>query len=238
MENRIYRFGSSDSRDEDCFMLVDAPISSIQKCRELADSYKPKDVNLVVVNEGRVVWAFKGTADEMNNSILYTYKLHPSNTDPCPVTVKVERNLDVKISRTVRGILSMCSRTKHRVQIKQALRAKDYSTKIEALKLIQFSELVKENTVETKVHEIFHKGTPTVEIYKFLGFQLIQTLMLPLGDEVYTKQDCIINFPSFTDIIYSREDEEAPEKLQKCLNIFIKYLEKHYKGKTDDVSTN
>lgn len=32
--------------------------------------------NLVVVNDGILVDCFKGTVDELNNAILYTYGLH------------------------------------------------------------------------------------------------------------------------------------------------------------------
>lgn len=248
----MFRFGSEDSRDEDYFVVLESPVYDVQECRSITDKYKPFDVNLVCIENGIVTWAFKGTADEMNNSILDTFYLHKSNTEDCPVMYRVNRDIDVKVSRTVRGLLSMFSRTEHRVAIKQALRSESFNDKIAALKLINLPSLEVKNTktitkptlllsshwdvsyeTTTKIGDIFNKSTPTSEVYKFIGFQLVQTMMLVLGNEVYTKKGSTELFPSLYNVIYCIEDKKASIKLQKYLDIFIKYLEKNYTNTFD-----
>lgn len=212
------RHGSQDSLDTDVYLVLEEPILVLQRCKEVCESFPDINANLVVIEHGEVVWCYKGTVDEVNNSIYYTYSLHTENVEPCPIFKAVNRNIELKVERTIRGILSYMSRTSLRTEIKTALKSKDLGVKIKALKLIDLPSI-----------ESFGKKGTNIEVYKFLCFQLVQVCMLYLGNEVYTKQDVRNLFPSLASIIDREEDSEAPVKLQTLLNAFISKVEKDYK---------
>lgn len=211
--------GSEDSVDKDVYIVIGAPIASLQECKEVCESFPDYNANLVVIRLGKVVWCYKGTIDEVNNSIYNTYSLHKENTKPCPIVSPVFRDVNLKVDRTIRGILSYMSRTHLRTEIKTALKSNDLDVKIEALKLIDLLEI-----------KSFGKKGANIEVYKFLAFQLTQTLALMQNFEIFTKAEVRALIPSLTAIINREEDEQADVKLQTLLNLFI--IELNKKGKT------
>lgn len=140
--------------------------------------------NLIVIKDKKVTEVYKGTIDEVHNSILATYKLHQQNV-PIPVTEKVQRDICLKWVRVIRGILSHCSRTQYRAIVKEALRAENVYDKLKAILEIDF----------TKIDD-FGKEEAS-EVYKFLCFQIAQYLGLLQNVEIYTKSqaaDFLSNF--------------------------------------------
>ena len=79
-------FGSGDSLDCDFMVFVDS-IPAIEDSKRLCAEYEKQlgehlessqemNANLAVVRDGVIVDCFKGTPDEVNNSILTTYLKH------------------------------------------------------------------------------------------------------------------------------------------------------------------
>jgi hypothetical protein len=130
--------------------------------------------NLICVQDGVVSAVFKGTVDEVNNSLFSTYGLHKQDF-PNPIVGLVERDICLKWVRVVRGILSHCSRTEYRENVKMALRADNIIDKVAILSSLDFTRI-----------KTFNKESPT-EVYKFLCFQAAQYLGLLSNVEIYTK---------------------------------------------------
>ena len=169
-------FGSRDSLDTDILVIVDEPLSSIQQCRELSYSYLPLDANLATVRNGKLTWVFKGTLDEVNNSVLDTY-YNLDQFTTCPITKRMFRDRQTKLDRCIRGILSMCSRTQYRTSVKNALKSEDINYKFDILEAVDFVQI-----------KDFPKKGDNKDVYKFIAFQLAQIIGLYRGKEVYTKQ--------------------------------------------------
>lgn len=215
----IIRHGSEDSLDIDVYIVIPEPILVLQECKELCESYPDYNANLICIDNGEVYWCYKGTIDECNNSILATYKLHPVNVEPCPITHKVERDIEEKIKRTLRGLLSYVSRTELRVQVKEALRSNDVSLKINALKQVRFADIPD-----------FGKKGINADVYKFFAFQLIQTTALLIGNEVFTKISAANYTPSLYKFLYRQvSDPKDTHFFQLFYDFFLRLLEAHYK---------
>lgn len=213
-------FGSFDSEDTDILVVVDEPIESIQQCRELCDTYLPLDANLATVNNGELTWVFKGTIDEVNNSVLETY-YDLNQLYSCPVNTRKFRDKQLKVKRCVRGLLSMCSRTQHREQIKLALKYGSLHEQLKILELISFKDIV-ENSKDRE--NSFPKKKSNKEVFKFIAFQLAQTIMLLIKDiEIFTKQEACEYFEDLRYFIY-REDTDKVQILDKYKNILIGVL--------------
>lgn len=216
----IIRHGSQDSLDIDVYVVIPEPILSLQECKELCESYPDYNANLICIDGGEVYWCYKGTTDECNNSIVATYDLHTMNTEPCPVTNKVVRNIDWKIKRTLRGLLSYMSRTELRVQVKEALRSEDINLKLNVLKQIKFEDIAD-----------FGKKGINKDVYKFIAFQLIQTIALIRGDEVFTKIRAANYTPSLYKFLYRKvDDPKETSALQLFYNFSLRYIEDYYKS--------
>lgn len=213
--NPFIVFGSSDSEDTDILVIVDEPITSIQQCREICNTYLPLDSNLATVENGELTWVFKGTVDEVNNSILDTYY----NLDQfysCPVKNRLIRDKELKVQRCVRGLLSMCSRTKYRENVKQALKSEDMVYKFDVLCSINFNE----------INEFPKKGN-IKDVYKFIGFQLAQTISLLRGFQKYTKESvCEIHGTTKLKPFIYKEDNVNPT----VINEHIRKLRKLYEN--------
>lgn len=172
----FYFHGSEDSLDVDVYFVVDQ-LGTFNEAKKLCDELSHKHAvngNLIVIKDGKVVDVYKGTVDEVNNSILATYSLHDQRF-PMPITKKAERDICLKWLRVIRGILSHCSRTQYRTLVKSALRAEDITDKLKALLEIDFSQI-----------DDFGKERPE-EVHKFICFQVAQYLGLLENVEVYTK---------------------------------------------------
>lgn len=180
---KYYVFGSKSSQDLDILVLVDQ-LGTIAENKEKVvqlqkDLFhilpKPVNVNLGILQEGTLVKVFKGTLDEVNNSVIDTYGLHDQK-HPLEVTVRQKRDITEKVLRSVRICLSNLSRTQYRVEVKQGLRG-DVLNRVNVLQNINLT---------TVTH---HDKYSIFDLYKTLSFQMGQALSLMEGVEVYTKED-------------------------------------------------
>lgn len=99
--------GSKDSIDRDVIYLFDK-LPSTRECYEFCNSNKDENRNIIVVKNGMVFNCFKGTPDAINNQILDTYSNHKQKYDN-PIKFRVERNIPLKVVRSVRQILGNCT---------------------------------------------------------------------------------------------------------------------------------
>lgn len=208
----IIHHGSEDSLDKDVYVVLPHPIFNIQECKVLCESYIAYNANLICIDDGQVSWCYKGTVDECNNSILATYKLHPDNTEPCPILAPVARDRRLKLDRTIRGLLTYFSRTEHRVAIKAALKSSSLSEKLDALRLIDLRNIPD-----------FGKKGENKDVYKFIAFQLIQTCsLIESGDEIFTKQMASKQSPELHKYLYREiSDPLDTSDLNDALDLFI-----------------
>lgn len=192
-------FGSKSSIDYDIMMFVES-IPDLQTCKinciELEKEFHLKDkkpnINLAVAENGIILDVYKGTVDECNNSIFHTYEFHPQ-TYPKLVTRLIERDVNLKIARALRIMLSFLSRTDFRVQVKIALKS-NTQIKIETLKLIKFNSI-----------KDFNKNNDLIDVKKQIAFQIAQTLLLMKNIEVYSKEECCLHFPELAYILNRQE---------------------------------
>lgn len=203
MDIEHYIHGSADSLDVDVFFVIDnlhALNSNEQKklCYDLSAAHgSMSNGNLITIVDGYVTNVYKGTVDEVNNSLLATYFLHDQKF-PMPIKGPVKRDKALKALRTLRGVLSHCSRTQFREVIKKALHSTDLRSRISAMCQIRFAEI-----------SDFTK-TPAQEVYKFMAFQLAQALAL-INDnqEIFTKKQAAhwleLYDSVLVDMIYRRE---------------------------------
>lgn len=215
----IIRHGSEDSLDVDVYVVIENPIDSIQECKELCESYIGFNANLITITDGQVSWCYKGTIDECNNSILATYNLHAENTAPCPITKRMERDVELKVQRTVRGLLSYLSRTHLREEVKAALKSSDMNFKREVLEKVTIWEIPN-----------FGKKGENKDVYKFFAFQLVQTCaLMDVGVEIFTKAHASDFYPTATPYLYRKiEKPEDAHLLQSYFDFFTILLEERY----------
>lgn len=143
---RFQIFGSENSLDYDVMVFVDEIPEIIDQSHTLCKMYdaelskiltdKPLNCNLAIVEDGFIVRVFKGTPDEVNNALFYTYDFH-TQYHPLVVKEPIVREYDMKILRAYRNILSFFSRSHLRTVIKPALRG-DLRDKIPVMKMIDF----------------------------------------------------------------------------------------------------
>lgn len=223
---KFYLFGSEDSTDYDVLVQVDNIPQDIDKAHNICKYYndmlskvltdKVLNCNLGVFKDGHLVNVFKGTVDELNNVIFYTYDNH-KQFYPNPISTLVERDIDEKILRVARFIITFYSRTELRPEIKSALRG-DLKQKLDVLKKIDFSTMVSFPGKKEKIEDI----------YKVLSFQFGQVFSLIDGHESdsYTKNGIIKNYKDLSNLLkrgtVSTKDLEV---LNLYLKRFIKIVE-------------
>lgn len=194
-------FGSEDSRDIDVMIFLDE-IPSIQNCKTLCAKYehelaieprtKAVDVNLCKVVDGVVVQCHKGSIDEVNNMLYYTYDRHVQ-VHPAQVSRPVERNVHLKVARALRGILSHLSRTEFRSEVKAALISHDADRMMECLLKI----------IESDFDWDIVKNNSTCELFaKTLAFQAGQVVGLMGGIELYSKSSITAHYPQLSTLLY------------------------------------
>lgn len=225
-------FGSKSSADYDLAVEVEE-IPIITEAHDLCKKYnayfsdnlsqKKINSNLVVVNKGILVDCFKGTVDELNNAIFYTYEFHEQEFD-CFVKETLSRDVEVKISRCLRGFLSMYSRTDLRVEVKNALRG-NIREQLEVLKKIDFL-----NTVPIGKKESLE------DIYKMLAFQMGQTFGVMEGKELYTKESISSNYPFLADFIF-RKNTRNLNVLKDYSEVLIQKIYSEYEHILDKNET-
>jgi hypothetical protein len=201
-ETPFYIFGSEDSQDYDVLVSVDDIPKNIDGAHNICKYYNDKlsstllpgkelNCNLGIFEGDKLVKVFKGTVDELNNVIYYTYDNH-KQFYPNPIKSPVERDINEKILRVSRFIITFYSRTHLRPQIKAALRG-DLKLKLEVLKQIDFVDMI----------DFIDKKERVEDIYKVLAFQFGQIFSLVDGYESdsYTKNGIIKNYPDLINFL-------------------------------------
>lgn len=184
-----YIHGSEDSVDIDVIYVFEQ-LPDVATCKSFCDGKGNENGNIIVVNDGVVVAAFKGSVDEVNNALFYTYQLHEQDY-PLIIEHPVERDVILKDIKVIRKILSSFSRTQFRGEIKEALRG-NWETKLSVLKKIEYEKID---------FSIIPKIT-TKDLMKTLAFQVGQALALHQGVELYTKRSIAGHFSELKDYLY------------------------------------
>lgn len=217
-------FGSEDSQDVDIMVFVDE-MKSIKENHDLvkklnhdfSSMYDKKiNTNLAVLHNGMIISVFKGTLDECNNSLFYTYNNHQQKF-PNAIERLYDRSYKseyfyIKLKRISRFILSFFSREQElRHKVKPALKG-DLIERLNVLELIDFK---KYNTFD-------HKKESNVDIYKTLSFQFAQIFGLFGNKEIYSKSDAKLLFKPLSNMLDRKEMTENDYIiLQNSLKIFI-----------------
>lgn len=215
-------FGSQNSLDIDVVFFIEKIPDTISDAANLckqysellistSDKHKKINANLAVVQNGILQDVFKGTTDELNNALFYTYTLREQK-QVNQITKLLVRDINLKYLRCARMILSFLTKTTYRGIIKQALNT-DIQTKLEVLKNIDLNNI-----------SDFGKQVDVIEIKKTIAFQLGQTILLNRGIEVYTKDEVAANFNVLKPYLY-RDVQTNFTDLQNTINTFIITLE-------------
>lgn len=222
------RFGSANSQDIDIMVFVNSldedQNENHKVVKELNDFYEKKyylgkkiNCNLCIYNHisGTIVDVFKGTPDEVNNSLYHTYELHEQVWNNLIFNL-VPRIVDYKFIRVSRFILSFFSRVpKLRPQIKAALRG-TYQDRLDVLSTIKF--------IDYEHYDFSIKGEKNEDVWKVIAFQLgISIALEESGKEIYTKDDLVFQYPSLFTFI-NRMDSYSPDflLLDRFLSKFLK----------------
>lgn len=193
-------FGSENSLDYDVMVFIDSIPAIVDDGHTLCKFYNAElskiltdrelNTNLAVIKDGHIIDVFKGTVDEVNNSLYYTYDNHTQYHERV-ITAPINRDIDKKLLRVYRNIVSYFSRSELRSVVKPALRGNLYD-KIEVLKIIDF-DLMRDINKKDSMHNI----------YKIIAFQYGQIFSLIDGFESdsYTKNGIIRSYPDLSRMI-------------------------------------
>ena len=223
---KYYLFGSENSQDYDVLVECEDIPQNINEAHAICKAHnealsllltdKELNCNLITVKDNKIVDCFKGTCDELNNCLYYTYDLH-TQSYPNPILSPVERDINEKILRVARFIITFYSRTELRAKIKAALRG-NLLQKLDILKQIDFVTMT----------DFPDKKEKTEDIKKVIAFQFGQVFSLIEGCEKdsYTKNGIIKNYYSLANLL-NRGNVELEDLFD--LNIylwkFISYVE-------------
>ena len=214
MLNKFQLFGSKSSLDYDIMVFVEQ-IPNIEFSKKLCYYYdeqlsimlsdlnvptKKVNSNLAILENGTIKQVYKGISDECGNSLYLTYNNH-FQLYPNQITKLVERDVEIKMIRCARSILSFLSKSQYRTIVKKALK-NDFVEKISTLKEIDL------NTINI-----------STDYFKQIAFQLGQTLALMKGLEIYTKEDIIKIYPDLEQ--YLKRNIKSLNNLQLFKNKFI-----------------
>jgi hypothetical protein len=139
-------FGSENSLDLDVCFFVET-LSSINDNHRAVEqlieteafkTLKTINANLAIVKEGIIVACFKGIPDELNNALYKTYQLHKQKHEP-KIQRLVVRDLELRIDRCARSLVSYFTRTVLRQDAKAALKGR-LQDKLLFLELLEFSD--------------------------------------------------------------------------------------------------
>jgi hypothetical protein len=171
--------------------------------------YKKVNVNLAVLSNGIITEVHKGTADEVNNCLYLTYQFHPQYF-PNQIERLIERDVELKVIRCARIILSFISRTQYRDIVKKALQG-DFNDKLDTLMQIDFS----------KIDDLGTKGPSKEDVYKAIGFQFGQTIGLMDSVELYSKESVCEYYPELEPFVMRMEHLDLNVLNEYC-KIFIR----------------
>lgn len=214
-------FGSENSTDIDVMFFVEEIPANIPACRalcnDLAQQFQQKkgiseniNSNISVVENGRIVAIFKGIVDESNNALFHTYKLHYQDFEN-NISQVLPRNIDAKLIRTARVLLSFLTKTTERSLVKKALQS-NFGEKLAALKTLTLRNYETESALGNT------NSLP--DFQKTFAFQIGQTLALLEGREYYTKNEVGAHFPDLQPFL-NRNKGLSNEVLQEYLGIYI-----------------
>ena len=214
-------FGSASSLDLDCMVYL-PELPPLEEAKRISKEYNEKievlfgnqkkaNTNLAVLNDGVIKEVFKGTVDEVNNSIFLTYDLH-TQKHPLMVSRLLPRDKSLKLLRAARIILSFYSRTEHRPMVKKALQG-DLMVKIDCLKQMDLS---REYT--------FDKNQSALDVYKTVAFQLGQVLGLYSGRELYSKESISKAYPELS--AYLNREVSTLDNLENSKQKFLALAER------------
>jgi len=196
-----YIHGSEDSLDRDVYYVFDK-MPSFKECQDFCAD-KKENRNIIVIQNGIVVDCYKGTPDEINNGLYYTYHLHQQEA-PLLIEKLLERDVLIKSIRVIRCLLSHLSRTQYREAVKLALGSPDWQFKVNTLHNIDI----------TNINDFGKNGT-TFDVLKVFAFQLGQILGLYDGVELYTKSAVAKQYPDLRNFLY---------RTQGDINILQQYI--------------
>ncbi len=200
LHSPYYFFGSANSQDTDVLLACEA-IPDQHMAHEWIQAYKQHhqvswNINLITIQQGLVTDTIssKSTIDGIHNALYETYSLHPQ-VHPLPLHGKVNRHLLLNIYRCIRTILTFCTRTHYRTQIRPTLKGlHPFHHKLQSLAVLDFTTLT---TFDAKY-------TADIDIWKTIPFYLGQTLSLMNGIEIYTKDTLVTHHPQFANFIYRK----------------------------------
>ena len=205
-----YIHGSADSIDTDVYYVFDT-MTDFKYCQEFCSS-KEENRSIITIKDGVVNQCFKGTVDEVNNGLYYTYDLHEQEY-PLLIDRLLPRDILIKDIRAFRGIFSYLSRTQYRQEIKEGLRS-GWKKRIDIIKTIDWNNI-----------EEFNKTFNTKDVFKVYAFQLGQALGLHEGIELYTKGSISQQYPKLQKYLY-RQNINIDDLLI-YLNQFISMIESY-----------
>ncbi len=221
MDFKFQIFGSKTSQDIDVIVFVDTiidnPYYALEECKvydkkiaEFLKTDKKVNSNLAIVENGIIKKVLKGTEDEVNNSLIRTYDLHEQYF-PNHIRAFIQRDIDLKILRTGRVLLSLISRTEYRPIVKLALQ-KDFKERVEALYQCDITKFQSKSLI--------NKNVSWDDFIKVYAFQIGQTLGLLDGLELYTKEEIIDAYPELKPYIL-RDVDYKLDTLEKWKIIFL-----------------
>ncbi|AYV77953.1 MAG: hypothetical protein Edafosvirus3_31 [Edafosvirus sp.] len=188
------------------------------KLSTVIETKKVINVNLgILSDEGVLIWVYKGTPDESGNSIFYTYEFHKQlQKYECLIKIPVKRNVQIKVIRALRMILSMISQTDVREIVKKALKENTVECRLKTLRKINFEAIIHNQKKKENI----------IQIHKTIAFQIGQTLALIEGKEIYSKMDVAELYPDLA-IFVNREKYEQSHliALTNMLNILLTIIE-------------
>lgn len=204
---KYYFYGSADSTDIDVLVQIskdEMPLLQEDRKRfvkNLENEYSLDwNLTLIVVENGVVIDTIypKAWIDGINNAFFATYNLHKQVYE-LPITKMVERHKFLAMYKTIRTILTSCTRTEYRSLIKPVLKGlHDFNKKLEVLAKIDFSTIKEFNQDNTK----------DIDIWKIIGFYLGQNILLIRDNiEVYTKKDLVKYYPELENFIYRKAND-------------------------------
>ena len=211
-----YIHGSEDSTDVDVFYVFNE-LPSKQECKKFCSANPSENRNIIVINDGIVTACYKGTPDEVNNSLIDTYDLHEQKY-PLMIAKRVDRDLTIKVIRAIRIILSHLSRSQYREPVKKAL-ISNFICRLDVLRHIDLS------TID---YSALNKNMSREDILKTIAFQIGQTADLFFNIEVYTKSEIALDLPALEEFLY-RDKNSDLHVLEKVKNDFLDLIEKKIK---------
>lgn len=184
--------------------------------QEILKTDKEINSNLAVLKNGVIVHTHKGTEDEVNGALFETYDLH-TQAHPNQILRTIPRDIQLKIIRTARVLLSMISRTGHRPVVKPALKL-NLKHKIEIIDSIDYSLIT----------ELGKKNEKFEDYVKVIAFQLGQTLSLMEAHNLYTKEDIAEKYPDLEPHLMRNSDADL--SVLEYKNIYIKEVKTWYQS--------